>query len=104
MDTDNTPGRICQALFFDEGLKCVQGRIRWLIDSGAGHKFIYYISLDIMVLSFPMSGAGWIVENSAGVGKPWMPVGDGLTMTNPNGVSVLFPPPSNSVFYRLRKP
>ena len=87
-----------------EGLKFVQGQIRWLIDSGAGHKFIYYISLDSVVVSFPASAAGWILEQSSGLGQPWIPVAAGAMTTTPGGASAIFQPPSQNTFYHLRKP
>lgn len=87
-----------------EGLKYVQGQIRWLIDSGAGHKFIYYISLDSVVVSFPASAAGWILEQSSGLGQPWVPVTAGAITATPGGASAILQPPSQNTFYHLRKP
>ncbi|MGD0411969.1 MAG: hypothetical protein ABSC18_09710 [Verrucomicrobiota bacterium] len=87
-----------------EGLKYVQGQIRWLIDSGAGHKFIYYVSLDSMVVSFPASGAGWILEASSNIGQPWVPVTTGFAAASPGGLSVTIPTPAQNTFYHLRKP
>jgi hypothetical protein len=87
-----------------EGLKYVQGQIRWLIDSGAGKKFIYYVSLDSLAVSFPASAAGWVLEASPGLGGPWVPVATGVTVTNSSGISVMFQPPSASTFFHLRHP
>jgi outer membrane protein assembly factor BamB len=87
-----------------EGLKYVQGQIRWLIDSGAGLKFIYYISLDSVVVSFPASAAGWILEQSSSLGQPWTPATTGAITTTPGGMSAIFQPPSQNTFYHLRKP
>jgi hypothetical protein len=87
-----------------EGLKYVQGQIRWLIDGGLGHKFIYYVALDSVLLSFPASAAGWIVEASSGLGQPWFPVATGFAVTNSAGASVVFPPPLRNTFYHLRQP
>jgi hypothetical protein len=87
-----------------EGLKYAQGQIRWLIDSGPGHKFIYYVTLDRVVVSFPASAAGWILEGSSGLGQPWAAVTAGLAASSAGGLSVSFPPPSSNTFYRLRAP
>ena len=88
-----------------EGLKFVQGQIRWLIDGGAGHKFIYYITLYGIVVSFPASAAGWILEEASGLGQSWIPVATGLPAANADGsLSVTVDPHSESAFYHLRKP
>jgi len=88
-----------------EGLKYVQGQIRWLIDGGLGHKLIYYVNLDSLLVSIPASAAGWILEGSAGIGQPWIPVPIGQCAANPDGsLAVSFEPPSGNVFYHLRQP
>ena len=87
-----------------EGLKYVQGQIRWLIDSGPGRKFIYYVTLDSVAVSFPASAAGWILEASSGLGQPWFPVTTGQAASSADGLSFTFPPPSGTTFYHLRAP
>ncbi|MGA2555962.1 MAG: hypothetical protein ABSG04_06780 [Verrucomicrobiota bacterium] len=87
-----------------EGLKYVQGQIRWLIDSGPGHKFIYYVNLDSVVVAMPATAAGWILEASTNCMPPWVPVTAGALTTTAEGVSLSFQPPSPSAFYRLRQP
>ncbi len=88
-----------------EGLKFVQGQIRWLIDGGLGHKFIYYVNLDSLLVSIPPSAAGWILEESAGIGQPWIPVPIGQSSANADGsLSVSLAPPTGNMFYHLRQP
>jgi hypothetical protein len=87
-----------------EGLKYVAGQIRWLIDSGTGLKFIYYVTLDGVTVSFPATAAGWIVEGSSGLGQPWVALTAGVTATNAGGISFTIQPPSSNTFFHLRQP
>ena len=87
-----------------EGLKYVQGQIRWLIDGGPGHQLIYFINLNNMMVSFPAAAAGWILEASSNCSSPWVPVTAAALTTNPGGISLQFQPPSQNMFYRLRQP
>ena len=88
-----------------EGLKYVQGQIRWLIDGGLGHKFIYYVNLNNLVVSIPSSSVGSILEECAGIGQPWIPVPIGQCAANPDGsLSVSFEAPNANVFFHLRHP
>jgi hypothetical protein len=87
-----------------EGLKYVQGQIRWLIDGGAGHKFIYYINVNNMVVSFPATAAGWILEASSNCAPPWLPVTAAALTIGAGGISMQFQSTSQNLFYRLRQP
>ena len=72
-----------------EGLKYTQGQIRWLIDGGLGtNQFIYYVSLNNVALTYPISAAGWIVEQSPGINQPWTPVPSCTAISNANSISV----------------